>query len=558
MPVLLLIVLLLAPVFSQAAQGRSPDTDARFEASYDYLRAQVEAQGGREVLAVRLLKRAAELDPDSLPLQRELAARCLTAGDGTGAVDALGEAIRLAPDDDTLKLQAAGLCVELDRKGEAEAWYRSVLQRDPAQPEALRFLAALRQASGHPSEAGDLLQQALEAHPESIPVRMQWGQWLAGQGLGDSATAQYRQVLKQDPTYVNAWQRLGEMAESRGELAAAAAQYEQGLEKDASNVALKSALAHVHYQQGQAALAEKEFSGLLDEGGTPGDRLYRGLARLQLSRWSEAQEDFEALSTTAGAGLQGPRQYGLGLALMGQKRYPAAEQTFLSALKFNPQSVPLYSELGILYQDTSRTAKAVDLFEGAAKDYPKVEDLHLLLAALYADRKDFPKAEATLQRGMESLPKNANLHFQLAVTFDKAGDAPGAERELKKTLELDPKHAEAMNYLAYTWADRGLHLDQAVPLLQRALQLDPGNPYFMDSLAWALHKQGKDRQASGLLETAEDKLGVKAGPEDSVLYEHLAEIYARLGRKQESRRQQQKAHSLKDHEDAHAFGSRQD
>ena len=71
-------------------------------------------------------------------------------------------------------------------------------------------------------------------------------------------------------------------------------------------------------------------------------------------------------------------------------------------------------------------------------------------------------------------------------------------KQFDHALQLDPQNAAAMNYLGYSYAERGVRLDEAEDLLQRAVKLDPENGAYWDSLGWIHFKQGKfsDAQAN--------------------------------------------------------------
>ncbi len=64
-----------------------------------------------------------------------------------------------------------------------------------------------------------------------------------------------------------------------------------------------------------------------------------------------------------------------------------------------------------------------------------------------------------------------------------------------KCLQLDPEDHAACNYLGYMWAEKGVHLEEALSLIQRAVKLDPKNGAYIDSLGWVLFKLGRNEEA---------------------------------------------------------------
>jgi len=92
-------------------------------------------------------------------------------------------------------------------------------------------------------------------------------------------------------------------------------------------------------------------------------------------------------------------------------------------------------------------------------------------------------------------------------------------------LAVDPHESSTLNYFGYMLADRGLRLDEAVALIQRALADEPYNGAYLDSLGWAYFKQGKLDAARTTLEKA-----VARTAHDPTVREHLGEVYYKLGR----------------------------
>ena len=124
------------------------------------------------------------------------------------------------------------------------------------------------------------------------------------------------------------------------------------------------------------------------------------------------------------------------------------------------------------------------------------------LARSFTRTQRFDRAEQILTGALEKDPKNARLWLELAFARERRKDVPGAEEAARKSLELDSRSGQALNFLGYLYADYQVKVDQAVPLIEQALALDPDNPYFIDSLGWAYFRLGRLEDARGQLERA--------------------------------------------------------
>jgi tetratricopeptide (TPR) repeat protein len=70
-------------------------------------------------------------------------------------------------------------------------------------------------------------------------------------------------------------------------------------------------------------------------------------------------------------------------------------------------------------------------------------------------------------------------------------------KAMEATLRLDPHHADALNYLGYSYTERGMKIEEALSLIKRAVSLKPNNGYYVDSLGWAFFKLGQFDDAMG-------------------------------------------------------------
>ncbi|NLE37107.1 MAG: tetratricopeptide repeat protein [Pirellulaceae bacterium] len=105
----------------------------------------------------------------------------------------------------------------------------------------------------------------------------------------------------------------------------------------------------------------------------------------------------------------------------------------------------------------------------------------------------------------------------------RRGDRRQAEEWLEEVLDEFPDDASAMNDLGYLWADAGVHLERALSMTRRAVEAEPDNAAYHDSLGWALYRSGRPREAVVVLQKAAEMLS------DGDVLDHLGEVYLKLG-----------------------------
>ena len=162
---------------------------------------------------------------------------------------------------------------------------------------------------------------------------------------------------------------------------------------------------------------------------------------------------------------------------------------------------------------------------------------------LRADKRFAEAAKAydtAVARLPDPLPGEWSVFYFRGIALERSDQWAKAELDFKKALQLQPDHPYVLNYLGYTWVDRGVHLDEAIAMLQRAVQQKPDDGFIIDSLAWAFYRLKQYDKAVIYQEKA-----VSLEPGDPVLNDHLGDIYWKVGRHNEARFQWQRALAFK-------------
>jgi tetratricopeptide (TPR) repeat protein len=116
--------------------------------------------------------------------------------------------------------------------------------------------------------------------------------------------------------------------------------------------------------------------------------------------------------------------------------------------------------------------------------------------------------------------------------------------QMKEVLRLNPDYADALNYIGYSYTERGIHLEEALKMIQKAMELKPNMGYITDSLGWVYFKLGDYERAVIELEKAN-----QLTPDDPIVTEHLADSYFKLSKIQKATELYEKALKLDPKED---------
>lgn len=223
----------------------------------------------------------------------------------------------------------------------------------------------------------------------------------------------------------------------------------------------------------------------------------------------------------------------------------------------------LLNLIGQIHLETQHPEKAAAAFrEATARPEPPIDSFTKLGATLgFLERAD--EAVTVLERGRRRHPDNSRIFYSLALAYNAAGrrmeafhtlnsikamtDADdtknlacafyltygataervgrtlAAENAFQTCVELYPDTAPALNYLAYLWAGSNANLDQAMTYVQRALEIEPDNAAYIDTLAWVYYRKGRYEAARDTLLQALERM-----PDDPILNEHMGDIYDAL------------------------------
>jgi tetratricopeptide (TPR) repeat protein len=236
------------------------------------------------------------------------------------------------------------------------------------------------------------------------------------------------------------------------------------------------------------------------------------------------------------------------------KRYERANDILARVAKSSPLRPSADIAIGQNLELAGRGEEAVQHLQGLLAERPDDVEVVVTLGNLLRSRKRFAEAAETYTKAVEKIGMPDRSHWTLffyrGTSFERAKQWDKAEADLKKSLDLVPDtqpagRAQVLNYLAYSWVDQGLNIDEAFRMLQRAVELSPRDGMIIDSLGWAYYRLGRYEEATLELEKA-----VELKPGDPVINDHLGDAYWKVGRKLEAKFQWNHAKdSNPEHED---------
>jgi len=522
------------------AEPERPELVERPDAppEYDVLVAQQLALEGQAEQAVAAYERAVAKDGESAYLRRRLAAGLaqqgrlddalvhakraveLDPGDEASRVmlaqlhrvrrePAEAEALLTGPGGEALNPDAAGLLyqirLESGRYEEALAVARWLVEKEPEELRGHVALANVYQEMDRPEEAERSLREALELDPENLRIYGALARSLRERGESQREIELYREILATHPNHHATLVALGEAQMAQDDLGGATATFEQVVDGYPEDIQSVKNLGYLRFEARNFRAAEDLFERAVESG--PGEHeaaFFLGVVRRRLGEGDAALQAFETI--------------------------PPDHTHFAEA---RTQIASIYERRG-LYD------RALAEVERASKLDPS-RDLDLYAATLRGKSGDFDGAVSHIERLLAESPDDDDLLFNLGVVYGEAKRTEEAIGFMQRALARNPDNASALNYIGYTWAERGVRLDEAEKMITRAIELRPDDGFIVDSLGWVYYmrarpllQSGRSREAMRYLERAIAELeraeDLTGG--DPVISEHLGDTYLLLDQKQ--------------------------
>jgi tetratricopeptide (TPR) repeat protein len=216
------------------------------------------------------------------------------------------------------------------------------------------------------------------------------------------------------------------------------------------------------------------------------------------------------------------------------KRYEASLEAYEGVQPASPYYLDARIRAAFLLNALERSDEGVGLLTAMMGQHPDEPRLLQAIGNILRDQKSYEPAARFYSQAIEMIGEPSSEHwlyfYARGICYERIKQWEKAELDFKKALELNPGQASVMNYLGYSWVDQNMHLEKAMDLIRDAVDREPNNGYYVDSLGWAHYKLGEYDAAVEQLEKA-----VELRPEDPVLNDHLGDAYWQVGRKREAR-----------------------
>jgi tetratricopeptide (TPR) repeat protein len=398
------------------------------------------------------------------------------------------------------------------------------LAKHPKDGPASRELASILLDAGKHREAADVLTRLPEADRDAMTLFLM-AKAASGQGRPQEAIRLLRQAVDKDATLLVAWSDLALLLEKEGDLKGAEACYRKMEAMGEDSLEIQAKLVRL-------AIARKDPAGamkLLTDSKKEKALLLDAMSAFIEAKYPKQARQALALLEAADPSSPDLLFYRAVLAYEGDHN-PRAAMDFLAQV---PPENPNYDKsIGFRIQialEIGDTAKAQELARQARERFPDKKEFVVVESGIQDKLGQTEQASQTLKQALVSWPDDVDLLYRYGVSLEKLKRRAEARTIMEKIVGLDPRNSDALNYLGYSLAEEGRELDKALTMIRTALEKEPDNPFFLDSLAWALYKLNRPAEALTAIQKA---IGHQV--KDAIIWEHYGDIAVAAGRKDEA------------------------
>jgi tetratricopeptide (TPR) repeat protein len=530
------LLLIAAAACMVSSPGKTQEAVNRTAQAY-YMRGSFMEARNDLVLAYTYYTYAEKYEPDNATIDLALARVTLEMSKFDDTRKYAGRLIKKGIYASNARLILAEVEYEENNREKAIELLESVKEsEDVPRFEVYKFLARIHLEMEDIESARAALEQARELDPGDLFVHYRLGLIYADSGDGERAVESLREAIAINPDFAGSYLALGSILLHYGDIEGAAEAFEYVVELDPGNRTAVAELSRLYLDDGRledgVALLEPLYQDRkLGESG----KLLLGRFYYGLGRHNDALVVFRGLLATIGEKPQIMRA--IAEIEMDRGNFRTAFEYLDRLVEIEPDMFSNYIGLvlianGLAGEPSSpEEDKRFSSVEGAMylkeavrrMDRTQYSD-NFIVGTVYRKIDDNERAEQFLKAAEDLSPGERGVLLELAALYEDQGRYDDAIRRIRIVYRNEPEDPSINNFYGYILAVRGDSLDFAEQLVRKALETDPANGYYLDSLGWVKFRKEEFSDALEILLSAAEIVA-----DDPVIWEHIGDAYMELG-----------------------------
>lgn len=457
--------------------------------------------------SIVILEQAVGLDSTDVELYYKLA-RLYEPNKPLKAIETYEKITSIIGPDWNVLVRVAELYEKLGNLDEAVASIEKLVALDPANVGLQKILIEFYQRASKLDKAVETVDDILELTPDDLDARERKAQILILQGKWDLAAHEYDLILNEKNVPLDIKIRIGASYFNRSlkdsSLIKITKEFFEKIDKDTTDWQIKMFLGAIALNEKDDSAAIKNFKIVTD------------LARWNVEAWIR-----------------------LGGLYFDNKKFGEAVKVMEEAVDLFPDDFTVNLILGLSLAQLDKHLEAKPYLKKSVELNPN--DITSLSSYAYTlnQLKENELAINYLKQALKIKPDDVNLLGTLGLIYDSMKNWTECDSIYKYALTIDPRNALVNNNYAYSLSERDERLEDALKMVQLALEIDPDNTSYLDTMGWVYFKLGNYSEAKKYLEKA-----IEIGGEKSVMLDHLGDVMFKLGDTEKAKLYWQKAYDL--------------
>ncbi|MDQ1255745.1 MAG: Tetratricopeptide repeat protein, partial [Candidatus Hydrogenedentes bacterium] len=497
---------------------RYQEPSKRAQSYSHYLTAMLYERQGRYGDSLMELRKASDLEPEAVAPIVKLIQAYLRMQDDANARVMAERAVRAIPNSPGLWIVLGQIYHRLKRYDEAVESFEKAIELDPESGLGYGALIDVEQATNDLVAAVDIYQRLIKLRPDDAILHYQLALTLARISDNEGARKSLEKALELQPDLDRARFLLGIICLESGELEKAEQEFTQYLPSDPADLRAREHLAGVQTRLGKYTEAIGSLGEIFTRGGKEPRYIIELFYVLVRAGQYEAAAKLGTPPDTPifGAVFQALVQKGLG-----QPYRFILESLDTVEADIDDECVAVLNELLFLFGKEETGSFLLDAMAQFHEDGVRSKVVEQLRARTLIPLERYEEAEQILLKALDEYGPDKYIHYYLATIYESMDRFEDVEKQLLAYLALEPGDPEVMNFLGYSYAVANVKLDKAEALLKQALEIDPHNGFYLDSLGWIYYRMGDAKRAIDLIR--QSILAMET--DDAEVRDHLGDAY---------------------------------
>ena len=475
------------PILEEAVKKNSPKDlikDPDPEALKLFMNGQMLMNQGDFAMAIIEFQEALELDPEVGAIYTSIAECYWNIGKPELSLKNLNVALSKNPEDEEALKMMADQLIATKKYDEAIKPFKKLSELDGQNTSYIIALAELNKLKKNYLNTVNLYLEAYAIEPSRIELLESAGRYALQLENKDKAKSIFKDLSEQDPfqsSYLNIYSELAIQTKNFEE---AISHIQKLINDNGDSSLLKSKLGILYHSSGNSKKGEEVLKGLFDKNELNGQH---SLALFEI--YFDNKDNINAAKVS---------------------------DRMIASL---PEDWRGYYSRSLVFMDESDYESAVSILAPVSETFSNIFSVQYILGLCYSRIKMNDEAIDFYNRALTIRPNSINVLHSIAILYDDIGEWVKSDKIYDQLIDNDPKDAQAFNNYAYSLVERNKDLKRALIYAKKAVELEPKNPSYLDTIGWAYFKMDDLKRAKKYI-----RQSIEIQDDNSVVLEHFGDI----------------------------------